>query len=146
MTKSQNVFAKHALLEMHATLAGELQASNEHYFGVLRKMREIESVIKMMDPEFRINRIAVRRMQPNGFFKRGTVTRLCLTVLREAGEPLTVRQIIDRALVPKGFNPDAEKAAKVRPVFHNALRNQVGITLRVTHEGPIVRFETINKT
>ena len=143
--KRPNIYAKHALLEMHATLAGEMQTSNKHYFKLVKKMREIESVIKMMDPGFKINRIAVRRQQPNTWFKRGTISRLCLTVLREAKEPLTVRQIIDRALVSKGQDPDAEKAAKVKVVFHNALRNQIGTTLRVIREGPIVRWELINK-
>lgn len=48
---------------MHATLAGEMQKSNEHFFKIVKQMREIESVIKMVDPSFKINRIAVRRMQ-----------------------------------------------------------------------------------
>jgi hypothetical protein len=100
--KRPNIYAKHALLEMHATLAGEMQKSNEHFFKLVKQMREIESVIKMVDPYFKINRIAVRRMQPSGWFKRGTVTRTCLDVLRQAGRPLTVREIMDAALISKG--------------------------------------------
>jgi hypothetical protein len=143
--KKPNIYAKHALLEMHATLAGQMQVSNEQFFKIVKEMRAIESVIKMMDPTFKINRIAVRRQQPNGWFKRGTILRLCLSVLREAKEPLTVRQIIDRAFIAKGLDPGAEKAAKVKVVFHNALRNQVGKTIRVIREGPIVRWELMNK-
>jgi hypothetical protein len=30
-----NVYAKHALFEMRATLAGEMKTSNEHYFSDL---------------------------------------------------------------------------------------------------------------
>jgi hypothetical protein len=48
--KRPNSYAKHALLEMHATLAGEMQTSNERYFKLVRKIREIESVLKMIDP------------------------------------------------------------------------------------------------
>lgn len=73
--KRPNIYAKHALLEMHATLAGQMQASNEHFFKIVKEMRAIESVIKLMDPTFKINRIAVRRQQPNTWFKRGTVSR-----------------------------------------------------------------------
>src|SRR5882672_10699509 len=115
--KKPNIYAKHALLEMHATLAGEMQLSNEHYFKLVKQMREIESVVKMMDPTFKISRIAVRRMQPNGWFKRGTITRLCLDILRKEARPLTVREIVDRAFISKGLDPDAEKAAKVKVVF-----------------------------
>jgi hypothetical protein len=108
--KRPNIYAKHALLEMHAPLAGEVQKSNEH--KLVMQIREIESVIKMIVPSFKINRIAVRRMQPSGWFKRGTVTRTCLDVLRQAGRPLTVREIMAAALISKGQDPDAEKIAK----------------------------------
>jgi hypothetical protein len=143
--KRPNIYAKHALLEMHATLAGEMQKSNEHFFKLVRQIREIESVIKMIDPSFKINRIAVRRMQPSGWFKRGTVTRTCLDVLRQAGRPLTVREVMSAALISKGQDPDAEKIAKVRAVFNNALRNQVGKTIRVIRDGPWVRWDLINR-
>jgi hypothetical protein len=43
---------------MHATLAGQLQVSNEQFFKIVKEMRAIESVIKMMDPDFKINRIS----------------------------------------------------------------------------------------
>jgi hypothetical protein len=143
--KRPSIYAKHALLEMHATLAGEMQKSNEHFFKIVKQMREIESVIKMVDPSFKINRIAVRRMQPSGWFKRGTVTRTCLDVLRQAGGSLTVREIMDAALKSKGHSPDAEKIGKVRSVFNTALRNQVGKTIRVIRDGPSVRWELISR-
>jgi hypothetical protein len=135
---------KHALLEMHATLAGQMQASNEQFFKIVREMRAIESVIKMMDPTFEINRIAVRRQQPNNWFKRGTIARTCLDVLRRANRPMTVREIMDAAFIAKGYNPDAEKIAKVRTVFNTALRTQVGTTIRVIRDGPTVRWALKN--
>jgi hypothetical protein len=138
--KKPNIYAKHALLEMHATLAGEMKTSNEHYFKLARQMREIEAVLKMMDPAFKISRIAVRRMQPSGWFKRGTVMRLCLDILRRENRPLTVREIMDRAFLSKGINPDAEKIGKVRSVFSNALRSQKGKTVQTIAEGPTVRW------
>jgi hypothetical protein len=108
------------MLEMHATLAREMQRSNEHYFKLAKRMRKIESVIKMMDPAFKINRIAVRRQKPNKWFKHGTITRTCIDILRRAKRPVTVREIMDQAFLSKGLNPDAEKIAKVRSVVSNA--------------------------
>jgi hypothetical protein len=52
---------------------------------------------------------------------------------------MTVREIMDGAFIAKGYNPDAEKIAKVRTVFNTALRNQVGTTIRVIRDGPTVR-------
>jgi hypothetical protein len=143
--KRPNIYAKHALLEMHATLAGEMQKSNEHFFKLVKQMREIESVIKMVDPTFKINRIAVRRQTPNNWFKHGTITRTCIDVLRKAKRPLTAREIMDQAFIDKGLDPDAEKISKVRVVFNNALRNQVGKAIRVIREGPTVRWELVHK-
>jgi hypothetical protein len=142
--KKPNIYAKHALLEMHATLAGEMQRSNEHFFKIVKEMRAIESAIKMMDPTFKINRIAVRRPQPNNWLKRGTIARTCLEVLRRAGKPLTVREIMDAAFIAKGYDPDKEKIAKVRVVFNTALRNQVGKAIRVIRDGPTVRWELVD--
>jgi hypothetical protein len=51
---------------MHAALASELQVSNEQFFKIVKEMRAIESVIKMMDPTFKINRIA-ERLKKHGF-------------------------------------------------------------------------------
>jgi uroporphyrinogen-III decarboxylase len=61
--------------------------------------------------------------------KRGTVTRTCLDVLRQAGRPMTVREIMVAALIAKGHNTDAEQVAKVRAVFNDTLRNQVGMAI-----------------
>jgi hypothetical protein len=107
---------------MHAALAGEMQKSNEHFFKIVKQMREIESVIKS-DPSFKINRVAVRRMQPSGWFKRGTVTRTCLDVLRKGRAAHDGPGIRTAALISKSHHPDAEKIMKVRAVFNNALRN-----------------------
>ena len=43
------------------------------------------------------------------------------------------------------IDSNAEKAAKVKVVFHSALRNQVGKAVRVIREGPIVRWELMSK-
>lgn len=53
----------------------------------------------------------------NPIFKRGEVTRLALTVLREAGEPLAVSVIAVRILAAKGIplpTPTVRKIAKSR--------------------------------
>jgi hypothetical protein len=64
--KKPNSYAKHALLEMHATLAGQMQTSNEQYFKLIRKIREIESVLKMVDPALDLRQRAVKRRKLTG--------------------------------------------------------------------------------
>ena len=45
-------------------------------------MRHVEAVIKMLDPGYSLRAISVKRRQPNPWFKRGTVYRRAVDVLR----------------------------------------------------------------
>ena len=45
-------------------------------------MRHVEAVIKMLDPGYSLRVISVKRRQPNPWFKRGTVYRRAVDVLR----------------------------------------------------------------
>jgi hypothetical protein len=59
--------------------------------------------IRMLAPTFDIRRIAVkRRNRKNRWFKRGTMFRAVLGVLKIAKGPLTVREIAVRLLADKG--------------------------------------------
>jgi hypothetical protein len=52
----------------------------------------------MLDPTYNLRRIAVKRRQPNPWFKRDTVYRRAVDVLTTATEPLTAREIAERVL------------------------------------------------
>jgi hypothetical protein len=56
-------------------------------------MLHIEAVIKMLDPSFNLARITVKRRKANGWFKRGTLYRKALDVLRTAEQQLTATDI-----------------------------------------------------
>jgi hypothetical protein len=62
-------------------------------------MRHVEAVIKMLDPAYSLRAISVKRRQPNPWFKRGTVYRRAVDVLRTVTEPLTAREIAEWVLV-----------------------------------------------
>ncbi len=57
----------------------------------------------MFDPTFSCRAISSkRRVQGNPWFKRGTLFRQALEVLRIAPGPLTVKEITDAVLASKG--------------------------------------------
>jgi hypothetical protein len=58
--------------------------------------------MKMLEPDFNLPSIAVRRRKPNPWFRRGTVYRAALEVLRNAPAPMTAREIAEAMLVAKG--------------------------------------------
>jgi hypothetical protein len=69
------------LVRLHADIGGRIQA------------RSVESVIKIFNREYNVAAIAARRRQrTNPWFKRGTLFREALGVLRTATAPMTVRE------------------------------------------------------
>ena len=65
-------------------------------------MLAVEHVIKLFDPDFNARTISARRRQKtNPWFKRGTLFREALDVLRTATGPLTVAELTAGVLAAK---------------------------------------------
>jgi hypothetical protein len=104
-------------------------------------MRHVEAVIKMLDPGYSLRAISVNRRQPNPWFKRGTVYRRAVDVLRTATEPLTAREIAERVLAAaKVTNPDKDALADLAGSVLASLRNHKGKGVERTNEGSPARW------
>src|SRR5436305_14141198 len=100
------------LERLHAELGGKILENKQEHENLAGQMRHVEAVIKMLDPSYSLRAIAVKRRQPNPWFKRGTVYRRAVDVMRTAGEPLTAREIAELELAAaKGTNPDKDAIA-----------------------------------
>jgi hypothetical protein len=86
------------LERLHSELGGQILGNKTEALRLAESMRHVEAVIKMLDPTYNLRRIAVKRRQPNPWFKRGTVYRRAVDVLRTAEQPLTAREIAERVL------------------------------------------------
>jgi hypothetical protein len=96
----------------------------------------------MLDPTFNLRRIAVKRRRPNPWFKRGTVYRRAVDVLRTATEPLTAREIAERVLAAANIKrPDKAALADLTGIILASLRNHDGKGVNRTNEGSPARWE-----
>jgi len=95
--------ATYTLDMLHRELAGKALTNKEEGERIHEAMRHVEAVIKLLDPTRNISNIAVRRRKPNPYFKRGTVFRAVLDVLRRSGKPLSAHEITLAMLTAKGF-------------------------------------------
>jgi hypothetical protein len=77
------------LAKLHSELAGKLLDSRAETRRLTVAMLQVEAVMKMLAPGFNLKTIAVRRRKPNPWFRRGTVYREALDVLRAAKGPMT---------------------------------------------------------
>jgi len=80
--------AINTLERLHMELGGQILENRQRYDELSHQMRHVEAVIKMLDAACNLARITVKRRQPNKWFKRGTLYRRAVDVLRTAtGRP-----------------------------------------------------------
>jgi len=120
------------LLRLHADIGGRLLKNEQEAERLRQDMRHVEAVIKMFDPDFNLRPVAVKRRKPNPWFKRGTIYRHAVEVLRVAEGPLTSREIATRMLAAKGVT-DLSDLSAVRDVVGSVQ------SCMVAHEGQGVR-------
>ncbi|WP_338827221.1 hypothetical protein [Bradyrhizobium sp. 27S5] len=90
-------------------------------------MRHVEAVIKMLDPTYNLGRIAVKRRKPNPWFKRGTLYRRALDVLRTATEPMTAPEIAAAVLAAHGVQgASKEDTQGIALGIQHSLKNHEG--------------------
>ena len=119
------------LIRLHADIGGRILENKRQALRLAEDMKHVEAVLKMFDPQFNARAISARRrVTGNPWFKRGTMFREALAVLRAAPGPMTVREIVDALLAAKGITGITAKQ-------HNDL--EAGLRASLTgHEGKTV--------
>src|ERR1700730_14521946 len=91
------------LSQLHAELAGELLANKLAAVKIRTAMMQVEAVLQILQPGFSVAAIAAkRRNKSNPLFKRGTLLRSAVGVLRGAPAPMTAGPIADALVADKG--------------------------------------------
>lgn len=128
--------ALNTLVQLHAELAGKIEGNCKAGDKLHLQMMQVEAVIKMLRPDFPINRIAPkRRNQGNPWFKRGTLYRAVLDVLRAAEKPMTARQMMDAVL--EGREPKAVRKQEIdlQAAILSLMRNRSGKSVEPVPSG-----------
>jgi len=119
--------AVYTLKQLHAELAGKIMDNDREAERLRQSMVHVEAVLKMLAPGENIARIAVRRRKPNPWFKRGTLWRAVLDVLRGAHAPMTVPAITAAMLAAKGVQePAPERRRDLEGAVRAALKAHDG--------------------
>jgi hypothetical protein len=124
---------------LHAELAGKLLANKREAIRLRTAMMQVEAVVKMLEPGFNIASIAAkRRNKSNPWFKRGTLFRSAVDVLRRATAPMTAREIADALVADKAPQATRKQATDLQAAILAALRKRNGAT--VVGEGAPARW------
>jgi hypothetical protein len=118
------------LSQLHAELAGKLLQNKIAAVKIRTSMMQVEAVLKMLQPDFNISVIAPkRRVIGNPWFKRGTLYRSAVDVMRRAGRPMTAREITDALIAEKAPAATRKQAIDIQAAILASLRKRVGKTV-----------------
>ena len=101
------------LERLHMELGGELLDNRQQAQLLGQQMLHVEAVIKLLDPGFNPARITVKRRKANGWFKRGTLYRKAIDVLRTAEQPMTATDIARKMLETADYKNASKTDAQV---------------------------------
>jgi hypothetical protein len=74
------------LCASRAQLAGDIESAHEALRKLIADLETLDATLLMLDPDYKVESIKPRAL-------RGQMTRICLSILRQACEPLTSRDI-----------------------------------------------------
>jgi len=81
-------------------------------------MIQVEAVMQMLQPGLSVAAIAAkRRNKSNPWFKRGTLFRSAVDVMRRAGTPMTAREIADALVADKAPQATRKQFKDCRRLF-----------------------------
>ena len=125
------------MVRLHADIGGKLLDNKKEAARLASSMLAIEHVIKLFDPDFNARTISARRRQKtNPWFKRGTLFREALNMLRTATEPLTVGEITAAVLAAKGIRDATVKQRNgIAAGIRSCLEANAGKTVQQVGEG-----------
>jgi hypothetical protein len=115
------------LVRLHADIGGKMLDNKKEAERLAEAAKNVEAVIKLFNPDFDAKTIAARRRQAtNPWFKRGTLFREALGILRTATAPMTCREIVDAVLKAKSITADKRQWAGIEQGIRATLEDHAG--------------------
>jgi hypothetical protein len=116
-------FAIYALHRKRARMAGEIEVAQQAINRQREALATLDAVIRMFEPASNPDLIAPIRPVSRRYlyFRRGEQMRLCLSALREADKPISVRDVAEFAMAAKGLSPEARVRVQITEQVRTAL-------------------------
>jgi hypothetical protein len=133
------------LVKRRAELAGEIEATHAKLRKMIDDLEKLDSVILQFDPEHNVEGIKPKAFRPpEDWAHRGEMTKAVLSILRQAVEPMTSRDIAVEMLMNRALNTEDQKllALMVKRVgVALRLQRNNGVLLSLTGPGQFMLWE-----
>jgi hypothetical protein len=113
--------------------AGEIEATHERLHKMIEDLEKLDSVILQFNPSYQVEAIKPKAFRPPpDWAHRGEMTKTVLSILRQAMEPMTTRDIALKMLVTRALDKDDQKLLAL-------MTKRVGVALRLQRLNGIAR-------
>jgi hypothetical protein len=130
-----NAFVVSGLVKRRAELAGAIERSHEALRKMLLDLENLDATILQFEPDFKVETIKPKAFRPpKDWSNRGQMSRIILSILRQATEPLTSRDIALELLVERALDKNDQRLLRL-------MTKRVGVALRGQRESGVVRCE-----
>lgn len=93
------------LAKKRGELAGEIDATHERLRELVNQLEHIDATLRIVAPDMVVEAIRPKAFRPpEDWSKRGQMSRLVLSILRTADEPLTTREIAAQMLLERAMD------------------------------------------
>lgn len=112
------------LVKRRAELTGEIERTYESLRRMVVDLENLDATILQFDPSFQIEAIKPKAFRPpKDWANRGEMTRIVLSILRQAAEPMTTRDIALELLVARALDKSDQRLLRL-------MTKRVGVALR----------------
>ena len=123
------------LVRKRANLAGDIENTHDRLREMVADLEHLDATIRQFDPDYRVEAIRPKAFRPpKDWAKRGEMTRIVLSILRQAAEPLTTRDIALQLLVERALDSSDQRLLRL-------MSKRVGVALRGQRDKSVVRSE-----
>jgi hypothetical protein len=130
-----NAFVVSGLVKRRAELAGDIERAHEALRKMVLDLENIDATIMQFDPDFRVETIQPKAFRPpKDWSNRGQMSRIILSVLRQAAAPLTTRDIALELLIERALDKSDLRLLRL-------MTKRVGVALRGQRENGVVKCD-----
>jgi hypothetical protein len=121
------------LTKRRAEITGEIERTHERLRQMVLDLEALDATILQFDPSFKVESIRPKAFRPpKDWSNRGQMSRVVLSILRQAAEPLTSRDIALQLLVDRALDKNDLKLLRL-------MSKRVGVALRTQRDNGLVR-------
>jgi len=123
------------LVKRRAEVTGEIERLHERLRGLLVDLENLDATIVQFDPSFHVEAIRPKAFRPPAdWANRGQMSRIVLSILRQAAEPMTSRDVALELLIARAMDKKDQKLLRL-------MTKRVGVALRTQRDNGTVCAE-----